>query len=276
VTFPASSSRQSFLKGANCVRVLSQSGLHPSNCRLIDGAEAALSTGEVVNTKGEVFYSAILLLAFESDDHKLDSLMKRALEIVQEQGGLSEEISKSSWTREGKTGDRSGVSGKWGDSFKAAAYNRDIALCLGGVHETFETAITWDKFEHFHQQIITNVEAAIKKHCGSGTLTCRFTHVYPDGPAPYYTVHAEGDLKTRLQQWRAIKEIAMKTIIDNGGTCTHHHAVGRMHRPFYEQERGALFGDTLAAIKTVHDPQWILNPGVLINQDLRSKKISKL
>ena len=23
--------------------------------------------------------------------------------------------------------------------------------------------------------------------CGGGTVNCRFTHVYTDGPAPYYT-----------------------------------------------------------------------------------------
>ena len=33
----------SFESGAQAVRALSQSGLHPSNCRLLDPGEAALS-----------------------------------------------------------------------------------------------------------------------------------------------------------------------------------------------------------------------------------------
>jgi alkyldihydroxyacetonephosphate synthase len=50
-----------------------------------------------------------------------------------------------------------------------------------------------------------------------------------------------------------------------GGTITHHHAVGRVHRPWYDRERPALFGDALAAVKRTLDPHGILNPGVLID-----------
>ena len=44
-----------------------------------------------------------------------------------------------------------------------------------------------------------------------------------------------------------------------------------MHRPGYERERGVLFGASLAAVKRVHDPMWILNPGVLLHESWRDK-----
>ena len=51
----------------------------------------------------------------------------------------------------------------------------------------------------------------------------------------------------------------------NGGTITHHHAVGRDHRPWYDIQRPALFTDALRAAKKAVDPNALLNPGVLID-----------
>ena len=50
----------------------------------------------------------------------------------------------------------------------------------------------------------------------------------------------------------------------HGGTITHHHAVGRLHRPWYDRERPEPFALALRAIKRALDPQGILNPGVLV------------
>ena len=94
--------------------------------------------------------------------------------------------------------------------------------------------------------------------------TCRFTHVYPDGPAPYYTFHARGTPGRLLEQWRHIKTRASDALIAAGGTITHHHAVGRDHMPWYREQRPALFGGALDAAKRALDPAGILNPGVLV------------
>jgi alkyldihydroxyacetonephosphate synthase len=50
-----------------------------------------------------------------------------------------------------------------------------------------------------------------------------------------------------------------------GGTITHHHAVGRDHRRWYDQERPNLFASALRSVKSALDPGWLLNPGVLID-----------
>src|SRR5262249_37167315 len=77
---------------------------------------------------------------------------------------------------------------------------------------------------------------AVRRVCGTGHVTCRFTHVYPDGPAPYYTVIAPGRRGAELEQWATIKTAASDAILRHGGTITHHHAVGRDHRPWYDRE----------------------------------------
>ena len=67
------------------------------------------------------------------------------------------------------------------------------------------------------------------------------------------------------EQWRTIKGGALDALIANGGTITHHHAVGRDHRPWYDRQRPPLFADALRAAKKALDPQGLLNPGVLID-----------
>src|SRR5204862_300162 len=117
----------------------------------------------------------------------------------------------------------------------------------------------------FHEGVTAATEEALRRVCGAGQLTCRFTHVYPDGPAPYYTVIAPGRRGAELEQWAAIKQAASDAILRLGGTITHHHAVGRHHRPWYDRERPAGFAAALAAAKAALDPAGVLNPGVLID-----------
>ena len=78
----------------------------------------------------------------------------------------------------------------WREAFLRAPYLRDTFVAMGVLSETFETAITWERFPAFHAAVIAGHPAAVLAVCGAGTVTCRFTHVYPDGPAPYYTILA--------------------------------------------------------------------------------------
>ncbi|MBT8493316.1 MAG: FAD-binding oxidoreductase, partial [Deltaproteobacteria bacterium] len=94
--------------------------------------------------------------------------------------------------------------------------------------------------------------------------TMRFTHVYPDGPAPYFTFIAPGTRGRELEQWQLIKSAVSDALAEAGGTITHHHAVGRMHKPWYDHQRPELFARSLAAAKRELDPVGILNPGVLV------------
>src|SRR5690606_42023464 len=94
-------------------------------------------------------------------------------------------------------------------------------------------------------------------------VTCRLTHGYPDGAAPCFTVIAPGRPNSQLAQWDEIKAAASEAIVAAGGTITHHHAVGRDHRPGYDRQRPELFAKVLAAAKQTLDPDGLLNPGVL-------------
>jgi alkyldihydroxyacetonephosphate synthase len=233
-------------------RAIAQSGLHPSNCRLLDPAEAFINAG--VTTGG-----GLLLVAFESADHPVDVWLDRALQLAADHGGSV--TARRSKDANRQTGDSAST---WRSAFLRMPYQRDALARRSMIVETFETACTWDGFESLHQAVTAAANAAIADVCGVGVVTCRFTHVYPDGPAPYYGIYAAGRWGSTVTQWDDIKAAVSEAIIDNGGTITHHHAVGRDHRPWYDRQRPDPFATALAAAKTALDPAAILNPGVLL------------
>jgi alkyldihydroxyacetonephosphate synthase len=241
-----------FDRGAEAVRELAQSGLHPSNCRLLDRAEAAL-------TRAGPPGKALLVLGFESAHHPVDALMDLALAVARDHGGVPQ-VSSSDPVR------------AWRDAFLAAPYLRDTFVACGVLSDTFETAITWDRFADFHGLVMETAREAIARACGappggagSPRLSCRFTHVYPDGPAPYYTVLCPARRGGEVEQWDEIKAAVSEAVIGAGGTITHHHAIGRDHRPWYDRQRPDPFARALRAAKRELDPAGVLNPGVLID-----------
>jgi alkyldihydroxyacetonephosphate synthase len=231
--------------GSDAVRELAQSGLNPANCRLVDALEAQ-QTGAGDGT------AAVLVLGFESTDHDVGDALTRGLAICRAHGGEPDEAGP---------GTAASAVSTWREAFLAMPYLRDALLQLGVLSDTFETAVTWDRWPAFHAAVTGAVREALGEPC---RVTCRFTHVYPDGPAPYFTVLAPARRGDELAQWEAMKRAASDAILAAGGTITHHHAVGRIHRPWYDRERPALFGDALAAVKRELDPRGILNPGVLV------------
>jgi alkyldihydroxyacetonephosphate synthase len=265
---------ESFDRGAAAVRELAQSDLNPSNCRLLDPVESALTHA---GPPGK----ALLVLGFESAHHPVDGLMEIALEAARDHGGEPGELRGRSAPqprpgalREDPPPASEGDDpvGAWRHAFLAAPYLRDTFVALGVLSDTFETAITWERWGEFHAGVMETARAAIAEACGappdgpgSPRLSCRFTHVYPDGPAPYYTVLCPATRGGEVEQWDEIKAAVSETVIDAGGTITHHHAVGRDHRPWYDRQRPDPFADALRAAKRAVDPAGVLNPGVLLD-----------
>ena len=241
-----------FADGVSAARALAQSGLYPSNARLLDANEARLHRVRFDGT-------AVLLIGFESADHPLGAWLARAVEIARASGG-----NVVSGPSETEASSRTGEAGAWRQAFFEAPYLQSALLSIGVLSDTFETACSWSQFPELHARVVANVQRALDEECGGGTVACRFTHVYPDGPAAYYTFLGALRVGGELAQWRALKAAASEALAASGGTITHHHAVGRTHRPWYDRERPALFGDAMAAIKRDWDPKGILNPGVLI------------
>ena len=225
-----------YAQAVAAVRAILQAGLRPSNCRLLDPVEAMLNAKA---TDGQ----ARLLLGFEG---ATASLLADAVTICADHGGAALP---------------SDDQGAWRDSFLRAPYTRDALIRLGLVVETVETACTWGRFQALHAAVIAAAQAAAPARVA--VVTCRLTHAYPDGPAPYFTIITPARRGAEVAIWDEIKAAVSEAIIANGGTITHHHAVGRDHLPWLTEQRDPLFTDVLRAAKRTLDPRGILNPGAL-------------
>lgn len=246
---------ESFMAGAEACRKLAQSGLFPANARLIERDEALfMGAGDGTHH--------ILLLGFESATFPQEERLNAALALCVAQGGKSKKPSIRTDSAQATATDS--TADQWKQSFLRAPYVRDEIVRMGYISETFETCTTWANFPAFDAAVRSAAQAALKTHCGEGLITCRFTHLYPDGPAPYYTIIAPSAPGKQLEQWDAIKRAVSLALIDMGGTITHHHSVGKDHRPYYLMQNAPLSLAMLRAAKHTVDPHGIMNPGTLL------------
>ena len=132
-----------FLAAAGAVREISQSGLYPANCRLLDAMEAG-TTGAGSGEK------SLLVLGFESPHPRSTQPMRLALAIAQSHGGVPNSPPP------GREHGDGGILAASQRSRPGAAPSSSRPICVtpsspaACSSETFETAITWDRFEDFH------------------------------------------------------------------------------------------------------------------------------
>jgi alkyldihydroxyacetonephosphate synthase len=241
--------------GWRAVQTIVQAKLWPANLRILDPVEAQRGAGLDGKT-------ALVLVGFESAEVSQRANIDTAVAMARAHGGEVGDDGVTVTDAESSAG-RSGSVGAWRDSF--VGFDVNTMTGLGLVVDTFETAVTWDRWPDFDATVRDAVGRALEEVCGGGLLSCRFTHVYTDGPAPYYTFAGMGTQGSEERQWAELKEAASEAVVSAGGTITHHHAVGRMHRPDYDRQRPDLFAAALRAAKHAVDPHGLLNPGVLID-----------
>ena len=234
--------------GYTAVRHIVQAKLWPANLRILDPAEAGRAAG-LDGTQ------SLVIVSFESADLTQRHNIAQAVEIARAAGGrIADEdirIDDGQGTPTGRGGcgrrlarrlhrHRTGrghlVSG-W-----SATRSRRRSPGTAGRRSTPPYGSVWARC----------LRAVFGEHW---SLSCRFTHVYPDGPAPYYSWSGFGRQASELTMWQEVKAEANAAIVDAGGTATHHHAVGRMHRPnAYDRQRPDLFAEALRAAKKTLDP----------------------
>ena len=147
--------------------------------------------------------------------------------------------------------------------------------------ETFETCIKWSLLSKLHDDILYVVQNGIQKLFYKDCfyiLTKRFTHIYVDGVSIYFTLIIDPRKKWKIKygnnykeyldelysSWCSLKTIIQECIVTNIASSTHHHAVGKDHAPSFVKEVGIDNIEWMISLKKHFDPNWILNPGVLI------------
>ena len=156
-----------FAAAARAVREIAQSGLNPANCRLLDKLEAG-TTGA---GNGE---HHLLVLGFESAGLPVDEPLRQAVDMARAHGGAPSAIRtagptgrnvKDGFTNRPVGGESGGAVESWRSAFLLAPYLRDTFVGCGVLSETFETAITWERFEGFHAEVMDAVRRKVAEVC---------------------------------------------------------------------------------------------------------------
>jgi alkyldihydroxyacetonephosphate synthase len=238
-----------FQTGAAALRAVTQTATGPTVIRLSDEVETGvnLATTESIG-ENQITGGCLAITVFEGTREHVESRQAETSALLAARGGtsLGEEPARA-WER-----------GRFG-----APYLRDSLLTAGALCETLETATDWSGVPALKSAVTQALSEALAATGTPALVMCHISHVYPTGASLYFTVVA-GQRGDPIEQWRTAKKAASDAIVANGGTITHHHAVGADHRPWMGAEVGDLGVQVLRAVKATLDPAGILNPGKLI------------
>ena len=236
----------SFAQGSAALRDLAQSGTAPTVLRLSDENETAINLAKPDQVGGESDGGALMVVGFEGDQRTVDARRALVTERLEVSGGraLGEETGQA-----------------WAAGRFHGPYLRDSLLDAGVLVETLETATFWSNLPRLYAAVTEAITGALDGD--SPLVLCHVSHVYETGASLYFTVAAR-QRDDVLAQWAAAKAAACDAIIASGATITHHHAVGRDHRPWLAEEIGPVGVEVLRAVKQRLDPRGVLNPGVLV------------
>ncbi|MFD4959897.1 FAD-binding oxidoreductase [Microbacterium sp. NPDC058389] len=236
-----------FAAGAAAFREATQRGIRPTVLRLSDETETKVNAamgGHLTRLRG-----CLAVATFEGATAAEAEAVRDTLDAVFAAHGAKSrgEDPARSWER-----------GRF-----ASPALRDTLMDVGVLAETLETATTWADLPALKAAVTDALSAALTAVGTKPIVLCHISHVYPAGASLYFTVVA-ALTDDPQQQWARAKDAASRAIGDAHGTITHHHAVGRDHRPYLEAEIGPLGVAVLRAVKATLDPNGIMNPGALV------------
>lgn len=252
---------ESFEAGAEIVRALAQGSGLPDVIRVSDEEETEVSLvlSGPRGVAGSLFggylglrrrrNGALIIVGFEGEEESV--ARRRALSVRALRKGGAAYLSQPA----GRS---------WEHGRYQGPYLRDTLMEMGAIVETLETSHTWSGLSVLHAAVGGAIRDSLADQGTPGLAFCHLSHAYPDGASLYFTFIARARHGEEIEQWRQVKRAASEAIVANGGTITHHHAVGRDHAPYMEAEVGKTGLDVLRALKDQLDPAGIMNPGKLL------------
>ncbi len=255
-----------FEQGKTAVREIVQSRLPLSMLRLSTAMETrttlALAGHELLIGMLEQGLSmrrigpekSMLLIGFSGNEQIVKGARKEAWSIARQHKGVA-------------VGQQFGK--QWHKGRFRTPYLRNTLWDQGYALDTLETAVPWEDID----TTLAAIESTLNNAFSEPILVfSHLSHLYPHG-ASIYTTYMFGlakDLDETLHKWQTLKTGASQAIIDHQGTISHQHGVGMDHSPYLAHEKGKLGMEVLADVMLRFDPQGIMNPGKLLEQQVRN------
>jgi alkyldihydroxyacetonephosphate synthase len=252
---------EDFEAGAEIVRTLAHADALPDVTRLSDPEETRISLA-MAGMEGfkKSAFDAYLRLRGRAGGCMMITGWEGEAEDVERRRGISSRILRSN----GAVSLGSAPGNAWQHGRFEGPYLRDELMNLGYFVETLETSHTWSRYHELYSGVREALHGAMEAQGTPGIVMCHLSHAYRDGASLYYTFIAPSKPGAEIEHWRALKGAACEAIVAQGGTITHHHAVGRDHAPYMRSEVGEVGVEALRALKHRLDPAGIMNPGKLL------------
>lgn len=235
----------SFDAGRDAVRRVAQSALRPTVLRLSDETETAVNLADPSGVGGQSIEGGggcLAVVGYEGSAADVSARRTACAGTLRAAGGQY-----------------AGEDTAWARGRFDGPYLRDALLDAGVLVETCETVAPWSRLRGVYDAVLV----ACAEQLPGSVVLCHVSHVYETGASLYFTVAAAQDDDPEAQ-WRRAKSAVTEAMVTAGASVTHHHAVGRDHRPWLEREIGPIGVRVLRAVKAELDPAGILNPGVLL------------
>ncbi|MDP9136220.1 MAG: FAD-binding oxidoreductase, partial [Actinomycetota bacterium] len=144
-------------------------------------------------------------------------------------------------------------------------YIRDYLLDRGVLADVSETAAPWGALPGLYERAVAAARGAFSELGVMGYVMCHMSHSYHAGACLYFTFAlTPSGKRDGLEEYGVVKSAIQQAFVDNGGTLSHHHAVGTEHAEWLEQDISAPGVGMLRALFEGTDPGANLNPGKIV------------
>lgn len=250
-----------FRHGLGFLRALQDAGVQPASVRLANNMEFRL--GRSLSPARTPWKSAVSRLKklYLLGLKRFDPLRMVACTVLTEgtAAGVRRErrtLSRLARRFSGLAGGAAG--GKRGyEATFAIAYIRDFLNEFGILGETFETSAPWDRIE----AVCDGVERELRRLCGehgvpgSPYLSYRISQSYRTGVCIYFTMGFCGrGLDRPDETFGRIERRLREVILEEGGSLSHHHGVGKIRRSFMPRVHSGPAIRVLEGMKRALDP----------------------
>ena len=257
-----------FENGIRFLKELRQSGTLPASIRLVNNNEFRF--GQALKPKptfwkGIISYFQKFILLQVKGFQPLEMvactvLMEGAEEEINQQEKALFRIAKR---HQGISGGAS--NGKWGYSLTfGIAYIRDFFGQFHILGETFETSVPWSKVLQVCQSVQQELVEQAETYQVPGTpyLSYRVTQTYHTGVCIYFTMAFYGKgLEDPDKAYHHIEQRLRQVILDNGGSLSHHHGIGKIRQGFLPQVHTENSFQMLRQSKKTVDPNNVFGIG---------------
>ncbi|CAN5309561.1 FAD-binding oxidoreductase [soil metagenome] len=252
-----------FHMGLQAIRKITRAGWQPALVRLYDESETTRHFGSAHKN------SCVLLLLSEGPEALVDVELSECSRIAEHNGGKPL----------GAT-----LVDQWKHNrFKVPDVN-ELAVSKGVVFDTIEISANWDRIDDLYDAVIRS----LKSVPGIIAASAHSSHSYQQGSCLYFTFAAKkphwlpriiagklsfghysgftspADVSFVEQLYTDCWSRVMQATVDNGGSISHHHGIGKVRAGWLATELGASGVDVLRAVKHALDPNGVLNRSTLI------------